>query len=566
MVSRFSACAVTALFFLGLTSCQGLKGNSALVALSISGSGSGSISSSPSGISCPGTCATNFAPGTKVTLTATPAAKSAFSGWGGSCSGMAQSCTLTLNGPVNVRATFRKADITAINHIIIMAQENRSFDSYFGALRQYWAENGYKDESFDGLPQFGNPPGAAPTNPGCDPSFAFPGSDCIIDSNSPSIASFHFHTMCVENPSPSWNESHSDFDLHDPTSGTATLDGFVHTAAHDARNQVPPFNDVNGVRAMGYYTGADLNYYYFMASNFAVSDRWFSPAMSRTQINRMYMLAGTSHGHAYPLDTTQSQQLDVPIIFQLLQQHGISWKIYVHPGPDGCTSASCLFRMSYINQFTYGNTILAKYPQNLVPDSQFLTDAKNGSLPQVALIEPSSEVGLDEHPADSDTGGAPSVQAGAQYASSLINGLMSSPSWKDSAFILTFDEFGGFYDHVPPQSTVSPDGIPPSDLRPGDICTQSTGPSCNFTYTGYRVPLIVISPFAKKHYVSHTVADYTAMLKFIETRFKLPSLTRRDAAQMSMTEFFDFEHEPWATPPQPPPQNMGGPCYLDHLP
>jgi phospholipase C len=551
---------------LGLIGCLGATGNSAQIALSISGRGTGSVSSTPAGISCPGTCSTAFAAGTKVTLTETPGAKSAFAGWGGACSGGSATCALTLNGSVNVTAGFRKADITAINHIIIMAQENRSLDAYFGALRQYWAKNGYPDESFDGLPQFSKGPSATPSNPGCDPAFAFPPSDCIMDSASPAIASYHLHTMCVENPSPSWNESHSDFNLHDPTSGSATLDGFVHTAAHDARNQVPPFNDVNGLRAMGYYTGDDLNYYYFMASNFATSDRWFSPVMSRTQVNRMYLLAATSHGHAYPTSTTSSPQLNVPIIFQLLQEHGISWKIYVHPGPSGCTSPSCLFQLSYINQFTYGNTIVAKYPQNLVPDSQFLTDAKNGALPQVALIEPASEVGLDEHPADSDTGGAPDVQAGAQYASSLINGLMGSPSWKDSVFILTFDEFGGFYDHVPPQHTVSPDGIPPSDLLPGDICTQSSGPTCNFTYTGYRVPLIVISPFSKKHYVSHTVADYTAMLKLIESRFKLPSLTRRDAAQMDMSEFFDFKHEPWLTPPQPPAQAMGGACYLDHLP
>ena len=76
----------------------------------------------------------------------------------------------------------------------------------------------------------------------------------------------------------------------------------------------------------------------------------------------------------------------------------------------------------------------------------------------------------------------------------------------------------------------------------------------------------MISPFSKKHYVSHTVADYTALLKFIETRFNLPTLTARDAAQMDMTEFFDFADEPWATPPKPPAQPTNGPCYLDHLP
>jgi phospholipase C len=77
------------------------------------------------------------------------------------------------------------------------------------------------------------------------------------------------------------------------------------------------------------------------------------------------------------------------------------------------------------------------------------------------------------------------------------------------------------------------------------------GGNCDFTFTGFRVPLVVVSPFAKQHFVSHTVADYTAIDKLIETRFSLPSLTRRDAAQMDMTEFFDFADEPWKVPPTP---------------
>jgi phospholipase C len=115
----------------------------------------------------------------------------------------------------------------------------------------------------------------------------------------------------------------------------------------------------------------------------------------------------------------------------------------------------------------------------------------------------------------------------------------------------------------------SPDGIRPSvniDLQPGDVCTNGDGPTCDFVFTGYRVPLIVISPFSKKNYVSHTVADFTAILKLIQTRFGLPSLTRRDAAQMDMTEFFDFVNGPWMTPPTPPAQPDTMPCYMDRLP
>ena len=143
---------------------------------------------------------------------------------------------------------------------------------------------------------------------------------------------------------------------------------------------------------------------------------------------------------------------------------------------------------------------------------------------------------------------------------------MTSSSWHDSVFILTYDEDGGLYDHVSPRSTVSPDGIKPKDLLSTDVCSKTTGPTCNFVYTGYRVPLLVVSPFAKKHYVSHTVADYTAILKLVETRFGLSSLTARDARQMDMTQFFDFTNPPWLTPPQPPSQTTSGACYLNSLP
>jgi phospholipase C len=143
---------------------------------------------------------------------------------------------------------------------------------------------------------------------------------------------------------------------------------------------------------------------------------------------------------------------------------------------------------------------------------------------------------------------------------------MQSSYWQNSALIFTFDESGGLYDHVPAQPTVSPDGIPPIDLKPGYICTTITGPTCPFTYTGYRIPMYVVSAYAKKNYVSHTVMDTTAWLKLIETRFNLPALNNRDAAQPDMTEFFDFNNPPWMSPPVPPQQNVSNPCYLNKLP
>jgi phospholipase C len=455
-----------------------------------------------------------------------------------------------------------------------MAQENRSMDSYLGTLRQYWAENGYPDQSFDGLPQF-NPTsgatplqGAAPTNPGCNPN-APPPDDCSFDTSSP-VTSFHLQTVCIENPSPSWNEAHVDWDFNDQVGlDAATSNGFVWTAAHDGR--ALNYYDTNGLRAMGYYDGSDLNYLYFMASNFGTSDRWFNPAMSRTNINREYLLAATSGGYAYPngTDAADTPQLTSQTIFQALQKAGISWKIYVDTEGSSCTGppyqASCLMTLSYLQNFTYAQTVISQYPNNIAPMTQYFTDLNNGTLPQVSEIEPASDAGEDEHPSDYDNSPA-NMQSGEVHVEQIINSLMTSSSWSSSALFMTYDEFGGTYDHVPPQPEPSPDGIKPVDLQPEDVCTTTTGPTCDFVYTGYRVPLVVVSPYAKKNYVSHTVTDYTAMLKFIETRFNIPALTKRDAAQEDMTEYFDFSNPPWMTPPVPPQQSTSGACYLNHLP
>ena len=466
------------------------------------------------------------------------------------------------------------ASISSINHVIILVQENRSFDNYLGQLRQYWSQNGYPDQSFDGLPQFNPTTGAAPlqgpapTNTGCDPSQPSP-SDCIPDASNP-VTSFHLKTMCTENTSPSWDEAHNDWDINDNVGNTtAANNGFVFTAAYDGR--ALGYYDTDGVRAMGYYDGGDLNYLYFMASNFATSDRWFNPVMSRTNINREYLLGATSGGYAYPngTDAADTPQLTSTTIFQDLQTAGITWKIYVDPTGTGCSTpytASCLMQNSYLSNFTYAQTVVNQYPQNIQPISQYLTDVQNGTLPQVAEIEPASDAGLDEHGTDADTDPPTNIQSGEAFVSSLINPLMKSSSWSSSVLFWTYDEAGGLYDHVAPQPMPSPDGIAPKDLLSGDICTTSTGPNCNFTWTGYRIPLVVVSPYAKKNFVDHTVADYTAILKFIETRWSLPALTARDAAQIDMTEFFNFTNPPWTTPPSPPAQNTSGACYLNQLP
>jgi phospholipase C len=452
------------------------------------------------------------------------------------CQGLKTGTTTTTTPPATLQSS--------VNHIIFMAQENRSFDTYLGQLSAYWTANGFPSQQFDGLP-------ASASNP----SFGGVG---IIGPGT--VSAYHLATECFENVSPSWDESHVSWNFQDPTSTTPAMNGFVYNAGKFATDE--GYTDTAGLRAMGYYDWTDLPYYYYLASNFATSDRWFSPVLDRTQLNRLYLFAATSHGYAYEpgFDTADALPVPVSTIFDSLQAAGVSWKIYATDmdcGADSSTPAPC----TYLTQF-------AKYasgdlPANVVPATQFLTDAQSGQLPSVAFIEGGYDSAQDEHPDNN-------VQTGAAYVASLINGFMASPSWSDSVFILTYDEGGGLYDHVPPQATVSPDGINPVDLEPSDICNPlPTGPNnCQFNYTGFRVPLMVISPFTKKNYVSHTVADYTAILKFIETRFNLQPLTQRDAAQMDMTEFFDFQNVPWATPPSSssiPVQPTNGTCSYTSL-
>mgnify|MGYP002399837891 CR=1 FL=1 len=515
----------------------------------------------------------------------TPTGANSFGGWSGDCTGMTN-CSVTLSAASTVTATFTAASLQSINHIILFAQENRSLDHYFGQMQAYWAANGYgtSGQTFDGLPQTG----PSPSVPGCASGTS--GDSCTPDPSNP-ISSFHLQSVCIENQSPFWNEAHNQWDYADPAGTNANdlanppLNGFVFTAAYDAGSN--NFMDVEGVRAMGYYDGTDLNYYYFLASNFATSDRWFAPVMSRTQINRMYMLAATSDGHAYPVGQglNNGQQLSSTTIFEALQNAGITWKIYVDPAgisdsQGSCSSmtgtelSTCLVQNSYINNFTYEETILNNPTllANVQPVSQFATDAANNTLPQFALIEPASSAGYDEHPSDYDEYPV-NIQAGENYAATtIINPLMQSPSWASSALIFTYDEWGGLYDHVPPQPATAPgDFAYPTDLNPAlhDICTGTgqlgTG-MCDFSWTGFRVPAIVISPFTGKNYVSHTVRDTTSVLSLVEERFGVGALTARDAAQPKMDEFFNFTSPAWLTPPTPPTPTQYPPSACTLIP
>jgi phospholipase C len=411
------------------------------------------------------------------------------------------------------------ADLTVVNHVIFMMQENQSFDRYFGQLNAYRQSKGY------GADVNGTPANA---------------SQLSFD-HSTTFTPFHMVSMCAEDLSSYWNESHNDWNHFAPTTATPLMDGYANSAGGNSRNSLG--FDINGQRVMGYYDDSDLPYYYFMATQFAMSDAWFSPLMSNTPSSRLYAMAATSHG----VVNKPLTQVKIDTIFDELERKGISWKNYVPDYPNG----------SSLKPFP----IFAKFTgTKIVPMSQYFTDAKSGNLPQVAFIDRDSKAGLDEHP-----GPGISVQKGAAYVKTIIDALMASSNWDDSVFFFTYDEGGGFYDHVPPVATVSPDGIPPV-LGANDTCTATPGPMCDFVYTGFRLPNFVVSPFAKAHYVDHTPMDTTAILTFIEKRFGVAALTARDAAQPDISYFFDFAGKPNLTPPTPPAQPTNGPCYVNALP
>ena len=397
----------------------------------------------------------------------------------------------------NITVTAASNGLSKIKHIIFTLQENRSFDNYFGMLGSYKASEGLVN-NVDGL----NLNATLPNTQGQP------------------IHPFHYQTVCTENLSPAWNESHVDVD-------GGLMDGFMRSSTSVASSIDP-----TGTRAMGYYDQSDLPYYYEAAARFATSDRFFSPALTNTVPNRFYLFTATSFGNALPVNPP-SGGFTQPTIFARLDQAGVSWRYYYQ---DAASSA-------LIQQFSVYKSDAAK----VVPIANWANDVQNEStLPSVIFIERASQSGRDEHP------GA-NVQSGAADMANIINALIKSPSWQDSAFILAYDEGGGLYDHVLPAREVQPDSLAPK--------LASTDKPGAFNQTGFRVPIIVFSPWAKPSFVSHTTRDYTSILRLIEDRFNVRPLTLRDTNADNMMEFFNFSGAPpLLTPPTLPPQPTNGNC------
>ena len=428
--------------------------------------------------------------------------------------------TITQSATVTVST----ATSGVIKHIFFLLQENRSFDNYLGQLGAYRTTR---------LAQFGI--SDTQTVDGFDPTVQL-----TNHTTGAKVSPFHEATVCTENLTPSWDESHHDVDLAGGdsawtttttyTNGSFSMDNFLDTAMESDQY------DPNGTRTLGYYNQADLPYYYDLATFFATSDAWHSPVLANTVPNRMYLMAGTSFGHEYP-DNGGHPAYAAPTIFRAMNSANVSWIYYYKDGIFLANFAD--FSDPSIGPKTFPVSDLMNRLAGTCSGGPCDPDK---ALPQVIFIDSASGgSALDEHPDNN-------LQTGAAYVESIIAALMNSDAWQDSVFILSYDEGGGLYDHVPPFMVPLPDSYGPGQCP--DPNNGSTGYCAagqlggTFDLTGFRVPLIVISPYAKPNFVSHTPRDYTAILAFIEETFGVKSLTARDAywtdASRDMSEFFNF--------------------------
>jgi phospholipase C len=332
----------------------------------------------------------------------------------------------------------------------------------------------------------------------------------------------------VENTSPSWNPSWFSYD-------GGKMDNFV------AVEELPSTIDPHYHRAMGYYNQDDLPYYYELASQFATSDRFFESVMAGTIPNRMYLFTATSFGHIFP-DPPPQGGFPQKTFFRLMNEHGVNWRYYYQDNSI------------FLGQFSdWSDPAITGRVFPIDDWYATLADPQADSkLPSVIFIEHAAgtdiSTAFDEHPGTN-------TQQGVGRVKQILDALMKSDAWKSSVFIITYDEYGGLYDHVPIQAAPAPDGIAPI-ASPG-FETPLPG---DFAHTGFRIPIMVISPWVKPHYNSRTVRETTSILKLIEFRFGLPALTARDAWADNMIEFFDFSKPAWLTPPSLPAQPTNAPC------
>jgi phospholipase C len=442
--------------------------------------------------------------------------------------------------------------IPKIEHIVVLMQENHSYDNYLGTM----AGRG------DGL-SLG--PDGAP-----DAVNKLP--------NGQEIRAHHLaSTVQVGgNPSQTWNASHISY-------ADGTCGGFAESIAQTVPGGDPAV-------PLGYWTETDLPFYLGLARTFPVADRWFCSCLGPTFPNRRFLVAGTAHGL---IDDLPWDLVDYPkagTIFDLLTKHDIMWVNYhnVHPAKVVLTRALgargliALRRLASLGRWLPGVTNAVRgnksftadlYPLGLArvvrhtgTTQQFFADAAAGKLPPVAIVDPDFGLYSEENPQD--------ISKGESFSAAVVNAVMHGPSWGSTLLVWIYDEHGGYYDHVPPPDAPQPDDVPARNwqlARPwarallkrfapkslAQLENADDGP-VQYDRYGFRVPAVIVSPYARRDFVLSDVLDHTSVLKLIEEKWNLPPLTQRDLAATTPLGALDLDAEPaFLTPPDLPAAKAG---------
>lgn len=427
---------------------------------------------------------------------------------------------LTLNGLPVLAAP---APQSKIQHIIFIVQENHSFDNYFGT---YLGAHGFPS----GL--------LVSTNPGERNSTAI--APYLLSDGQPIYLVGDELPEGVSDPD-QLTANYSQYLPHHLSSESAAVLTNAWAASHEAydNGKMDGFINAQGgnTQTMGYYDRNDIPYYWDYADHFVLADNFFSSLMGPTFPNHLYIASGASGpvtglnydwvvngsivgdlGGSYPYDKLS---LSWSTLAQELTMKNTTWNWY-----DGDPDPTAGSAWDVLPLFTYFQDNPAQVTQHIKSTQYVSSDIQAGKLAAVSWIMPGSWapptypsgcLGVDtsEHPpARSD--------CGMDYVSYLVNTVMRSPYWNSTAIVLTWDDWGGFYDHVPP-------------------------PQVDEFGLGFRVPTLVISPWVKPHLIDHTQYEFASMLKFAEAVFNLPSLETRDARVNDMLSMFDFSQAPLPT-------------------
>jgi phospholipase C len=288
---------------------------------------------------------------------------------------------------------------------------------------------------------------------------------------------------------------------------------------------------MNDVYSIGYYTDADLAFYRQASANFTICDRYFAAVMASTFPNRVYQHTAQTDR----LSNTISGST-LPTIWDLLANAGIRATYYFNDLP-----VTAIWGTKYLG--------ISK------PYLQFLQDAANGALPQVAFIDPLFGLTLEAQGLAKDDHPHSDIRDGQAFLNQVYTAIATSPQWQSTVLVINYDEWGGFFDHVRPQHARDANG---------NIVKKpaASGNGVDDGLRGFRVPCMVISPWSPPGAISGQIFDHTSVLRMIEWRWSLPSLTFRDATANNLAEVLDFRSPPNLRPPtfSVPSGPFGLPC------